>query len=182
MHHERRNRFSIPSLIKFIMNTPEAIISALENAPAIILPLVREVPAENLKRRPQPHKWSAHEHACHLAEVHALFFSRLELMLNEPSPRIKLYNPDEAMEKGALLKVDLDEALERFSRDRARLVELLKDLSEDDWLRTAEHEEYDHYSILIMFRHVALHDMLHAYRIEELLLKRDWEETMKAER
>ena len=28
--------------------------------------------------------------------------------------------------------------------------------------------------IFIMFRHVAMHDMLHAYRIEELLLKKDW--------
>lgn len=164
------------------MNNAESLIVALENAPAIIVPLVREVPAAVLKRRPLPGKWSAHEHACHLAEVHSLFFSRLELMLNESRPRIRMYNPDEAMEKGALLKVDLEEALERFSNDRARLVELLKDLSEDDWLRTAEHEEYGHYSIFIMFRHVALHDMLHAYRIEELLLKRDWEETMKAER
>ena len=25
-----------------------------------------------------------------------------------------------------------------------------------------------------MFRHLALHDFLHAYRIEELLLRRDW--------
>jgi hypothetical protein len=156
------------------LNKCEPVITALENGPAIIVPLVREVPAETLKRRPQPHKWSAHEHACHLAEVHAVFFSRLELMLNEERPRIVAYNPDEAMEQGALLKVDLDEALERFSRDRERLVEMLKDLSEDDWLREAEHEEYDHYSVLIMFRHLALHDMLHAYRIEELLLKRDW--------
>lgn len=156
------------------MNKAEAVIIALENAPTLIIPLVREVPAKILKRRPQPDKWSAHEHACHLAEVHSLFFDRLDLMLNEERPRIKLYNPDEAMEKDALLWVDLDEALERFTRDRARLVELLKDLSEDDWQREASHEEYDHYSVLIMFRHVALHDMLHSYRIEELLLKKDW--------
>ena len=156
------------------MNKSESLIIALENAPAIIVPLVREVPPANLQRRPQPHKWSAHEHACHLAEVHPLFFSRLDLMLEEERPRITAYNPDEAMEQGALLKVNLEEALERFSRDRARLVETLKDLTEDDWLREAEHEEYDHYSVLIMFRHLAMHDMLHAYRIEELLLKRDW--------
>ncbi|HYJ48090.1 MAG TPA: DinB family protein [Pyrinomonadaceae bacterium] len=152
----------------------ESIIVALENAPAIIIPLVREVPPEILKRRPQPGKWSAHEHACHLAEVHPLFFSRLDTMLKERRPRITAYHPDEAMEEGALLKVELDEALERFTRERARLVEQLKDLSEDEWLRTAEHEEYDHYSVEIMFRHLALHDMLHAYRIEELLLKKDW--------
>src|SRR5215213_2605959 len=156
------------------MNNPEAVITALGNAPAIITPLVREVPAENLKRRPAPAKWSAHEHACHLAEVHTLFTSRLERMLAEERPRLKVYNPDEAMEEGALLKVDLDEALERFCRDRELLVETLKDLTEDDWLREAEHEQYGHYSVLIMFRHLALHDMLHAYRIEELMLKKDW--------
>ena len=158
------------------MNSPEAVIVALGNAPAIITPLVREVPAENLKRRPAPAKWSAHEHACHLAEVHALFTTRLELMLAEERPRIKAYRPDEAMEEGALLKVDLEEALDRFCRDREQLVETLKDLTEDDWLREAVHEEYDHYTVLIMFRHLALHDMLHAYRIEELLLKKDWKD------
>lgn len=26
-----------------------------------------------------------------------------------------------------------------------------------------------------MFRHLALHDFLHAYRVEELLLKKDWD-------
>lgn len=157
-----------------MINKPEAVITALANAPAIIVPLVREVPEAVVKRRPQPGKWSAHEHACHLAEVHPLFFSRLELMLRESRPALVGYKPDEAMEAGSLLKVDLNEALERFTLDRAQLVEELKDLSEDDWLREAEHEEYDHYSILIMCRHIALHDMLHAYRIEELLLKKDW--------
>jgi hypothetical protein len=51
----------------------------------------------------------------------------------------------------------------------------LRRLQPDEWRRTAEHEEYSHYSIFIMFRHVVMHDMLHAYRIEELLLKNDWE-------
>ena len=32
------------------------------------------------------------------------------------------------------------------------------------------------YSVFIMFRHLAMHDMLHAYRIEELLLKKNWAE------
>jgi hypothetical protein len=43
-----------------------------------------------------------------------------------------------------------------------------------EWDRTAEHGEYSHYSDVIMFRHLALHDFFHAYRIEELLLKREW--------
>ena len=37
------------------------------------------------------------------------------------------------------------------------------------------HEAFDHYSVFIMFRHLMNHEMLHAYRIEELLLKKDWD-------
>lgn len=151
----------------------EPIIVALENAPDVIIPLVREVPAAILRRRPQPGKWSAHEHACHLAAVHPLFLSRLELMLTEDVPHIKPYLPDQDDDDDALLKVDLDEALERFVRERRQVVERIRRLTPEQWQRTAEHGEYSYYSVQIMFRHLALHDMLHAYRIEELLLKKD---------
>ena len=161
------------------MTNPESVIAALENAPGIIIPMIREISGAVIKRRPRPGKWSAHEHACHLAEVHTLFFNRLDLMLREQNPRITPYDPDRDMDEDALLKIDLYEAMGRFSSDRRQLVERLKALSADDWQRTAAHEEYAHYSVFIMFRHLALHDMLHAYRIEELLLKKDWEEEKK---
>jgi len=157
------------------MNNTGVIVASLERAPAILVPLVREVPEAILKRRPRPGKWSAHEHACHLVAVHPRMLARLDLMLADPSPRIKPYLPHLDEEDGALLKVDLDEAMERFSQDRRRLIERLNTLSEEEWQRTAEHGEYTHYSVFIMFRHLAMHDMFHAYRIEELLLKNDWE-------
>jgi hypothetical protein len=34
--------------------------------------------------------------------------------------------------------------------------------------------EDSHYSVFIMFHHLALHDFFRAYRIEEFLLKREW--------
>ena len=156
------------------VNTTTAVVAALESAPALIVPLVRDVPAGILKRRPRPDKWCAHEHACHLAAVQPMFSSRLDLMLSDPNPRITPYSPDVDDEDGSLLEVDLDEAMNRFVRERAELVKRVKWLSDVEWTRTALHPEYSHYSIFIMFRHVALHDMLHAYRIEELLLKNDW--------
>lgn len=157
------------------MDNTESIITMLKNAPCVIVPLVREVAPEVLRRRPRPEKWSAHEHACHLAEVQPMFLARLELMLKEAAPRLTPYQPGADDKAGALLKLDLKDALERFTRERAELVEELRDLSAEDWGRTAEHPEYARYSVFIMFRHLALHDMLHAYRIEELLLKPDWE-------
>ncbi len=156
------------------MSSEEVIIANLQRAPDLILPLVSEVPKAILKRRPKPGKWSAHEHACHLATIHSVMFARLDLMLRDPRPHIVSYFPSEEEEEGSSLKLDLDEELQRFSRDRKRLVKRLTTLSPGDWQRTAEHDEYTHYSVFIMFRHLAMHDMFHAYRIEELLLKNDW--------
>ena len=156
------------------MDTTAAIIDALERAPDIVIPLAREVPTAILKRRPAPKKWSAHEHACHLAHVHALFFDRLEHMLAEPAPVIQPYLPGERDADDFLLRMDLDASLDRFVEDRRRLVARLETLGPAEWARTADHREYRMYSVFIMFRHVALHDFLHAYRIEELLLRPDW--------
>jgi hypothetical protein len=155
------------------MNT-ETLIASLEAAPGIIIGLVREVPPQNLKRRPAPNKWSAHEHACHISSGHSVFLDRLELMLAGPFPKIKSLEPSAAEEAGSLLDVDLNEALDRYVRDRALVVTRLKELSPEDWLRTAEHEAFSHYSVYIMFRHMLIHEMLHAYRIDELMLKKDW--------
>ena len=157
------------------MNDTTTLIAALENAPGVIIPLIREVPPRYLKRRPSPTKWSAYEHACHLSASDAPFLARLDLMLSTPTPFIRSMAPSPEEEAGALLSVDLDEALDRYVRERASLVKRLKELSVEDWQRTAEHEAFRHYSVWIMFRHVFNHEMLHAYRIEELLLKKDWE-------
>lgn len=156
------------------MNNPETLITALADAPDIIIPLIHEVPAQNLKRRPSPNKWSVHEHACHLADVDTLYRSRLELMVSDPAPYIHGVLPSPEEEAGSLLKLDLEDALARYAQERAGLIERLRKLPAEDWQRTAEHEELSHYSVFIMFRQLWLHEVFHAYRIEELLLKKDW--------
>ena len=157
------------------MSDTATLVVSLENAPGIVVPLIREVPPQYLKRRPSPKKWSAHEHACHLSTADGPFLARLDLMLSSPAPYIKAMLPSPEEEAGALFSVDLDEALDKYVRGRVGLVKRLKELSAHDWQRTAEHEEYSHYSVWIMFRGLLTHEMLHAYRIEELLLKKDWE-------
>ncbi|HEX6126864.1 MAG TPA: DinB family protein [Pyrinomonadaceae bacterium] len=157
-----------------IINT-SILISALETAPGVIIPLIREVPPHILKRRPSPAKWSAYEHACHLSQSDAPFRARLDLILSTPEPYIQTIENSPEDEAGAMLEIDLDESLDRYVRERAALVKRLKKLSAEEWQKTAEHEAFDHYSVFIMFRHLLNHEMLHAYRIEELLLKKDWD-------
>ena len=157
------------------MSDTTTLIIALANAPGVIIPLIREVPPQILKRRPSPGTWSAYENAIHLSQSDASFRARLELILSEPEPFIDVIENSAEDEAGAMINVDLDESLERYVRERATLVEWLKQLSPDEWQKTAEHEAFDHYSVFIMFRHLFVHEMLHAYRIEQLLLKKDWD-------
>src|SRR5918994_146208 len=113
------------------------IIDALKGAPGLVVPLVREVPADILKRRPAPRKWSAHEHACHLAHVHRLFFDRLDYTLATPSPVITPYDPGESDPDDLLLSMNLEDCLRRYVDDRQRLVARLRTLSDTEWRRTA---------------------------------------------
>jgi DinB family protein len=161
------------------METIISVIDALERAPSIVLPLVREVPPTLVKRRPTPTKWSVHEHACHLAQVDGLYSSRLDQILAQPQPVITPYDPGRDEADDVFLRMDLERSLEQYAEGRTALVKRLRRLAPEVWSRTAEHGEYSHYSVLIMFRHVALHDLFHAYRIEELLLRREWTQEWK---
>jgi uncharacterized damage-inducible protein DinB len=150
----------------------QLLIHSLEAAPGIITELVLEVKPGNLKRRPAPKKWSVHEHACHISTGDRAFLSRLELIIKYPHPRIQSMVPSADEEAGSLLNIDLNEALKEYAKERLLVVQRLKELSEEDWQRTAEHEAFSHYSVYIMFRHLLLHEMFHAYRIDELMLKK----------
>jgi len=151
------------------MSKFNSIISNLESTLEILPTIVNELPKENLKRRPTPEKWSAHEHACHLAEVQPMFFERLELILSEETPTFKPYSPDDTSD--LLMNTELEMALESFTGERKRLLNKLNQLSVEDWERKANYKNFPDYSVFRMFRHLSLHDFLHIYRIEELLLK-----------
>ncbi len=146
------------------MKDTGVVIAALENAPGVILSLVREVPAAILKLRPKSGKWLADEHACHLAQVHPLFFERLDLLLASDRPAIHSYDPGRDDPDDALLRLDLGECLDRFERDRAKLVARLCGLSSAEWHRQATHAEYNAYSVMMMFRHLAFHDFFLPHR------------------
>jgi uncharacterized damage-inducible protein DinB len=150
------------------------VLDQLARGPGLVRQVIYEVPPELRKRRPAPGMWSAHEHAVHLPAVQPIMMRRLDQMLAQPGLLIKSYEPSRDEPDDALLKLELDAEMDRFDRERAAMIERLRKLTPDQWAITAEHEEYSHYSVFIMFRHIALHDLHHAYKIEERLLRKDW--------
>jgi hypothetical protein len=152
------------------MEALESVLASLERAPRLLHELVAEMPPELRKKRKHAEKWSLHEHACHVSVAQELFEKRMQRMLDEDCPVIRPYLPHKDDDPGRLLAMDLNETLHRFSSDRRRLIERLRQLTVEQWQRTARHTEYARYTVYIMFRHLALHDLFHMYRMEELLL------------
>ena len=158
------------------MRTPAEVIKQLARGPGTLRALLADVPPRDLKRRPRPEKWSAHEHACHLALVEPLWAARLERMLTEDVPTIVSYEPDTDEPPDRLLGLDLEEALAGYERGRRALLARLELLGPADWERRAVNTAHARYSLFLMCRHAALHDLLHIYRIEESALGTHWPE------
>ena len=164
------------------MNDPRSVLALLESAPAILLPLVLEIPEEFRKRRPQSGKWSAHEHAVHLLLLQTLIRGRLEQILAEDRARIAPWHLSPEEEAG-LLERDLEEALGIYARERAEMVARLRDLSPEQWERAGDHPEFEGYTVFTMIRGLALHDAFHTFRIDQIRMRRSWppQETEKPE-
>ena len=154
------------------MNSQE-IITELARGPALLTSLLDSVPPKDLTRRPKPGKWSAHEHACHVAVMEPMWAGRVERILAEDNPAIISYEPDDD-DPDRLLGLDLKAAMAGFARDRAALVTRLGTLAPAAWQRPASHTGHARYSLFLMLRHVVMHDALHAYRIEEFALGSHW--------
>ena len=102
--------------------TNQAVVAGLQAGPTTLTSLIREIPAELLKRCPAEGKWSAHEHFWHLPDVEPMVQQRLDAMLGEDNPVITPYDPARDEKEGYLLKRELDEAVDEFHRRRGTLV------------------------------------------------------------
>jgi len=121
-------------------------IEILAAAPDLLEELISEVPEEIRKVRRIKGKWSIHEHACHLAE------------------------PGTTVPDDNLAKMDLQEQLADFRKNRLVMIDILKNYTSEDWHNEGSHPEYTSINPLLWLRHVLMHDHFHMYRIEELLL------------
>lgn len=158
------------------MRNPAGVLAQLAVGPEMVRALLADVPAADLKRRPRPQKWSAHEQACHLSLVEPLWSQRLERILAEDVPRIVSYEPDVDEAPDRLLHMNLDAAVDAYTAGRRALLARLEALTPAEWQRKAVNTAHARYSLFLMCRHAALHDMLHAYRIEEIVLGTFWPE------
>ena len=125
-------------------------------------------PAEALTRHPLEGKWSAAEIVHHLADSEMASALRLRKLLTEDHAVIQGY--DEAAYASQLKynTRDMTPALDAFRAARATTVQILNDMSEEDWQRQGWHTESGAYSAEKWLRIYADHAHNHASQIARL--------------
>ena len=154
----------------------DELLSCLEKTPVILREMIDSIPREPLWRLTERRiegKWSIHEHACHIVKVQPMLTDRARKFIEEEAPKFVPYFPGKSTPPDELLKMNLAETLEKFSALRKEFIDVIRSAPAETWKKKAVHPEYLEYTLLIMVRHVLLHDHVHMYRMEELWLTRE---------
>ena len=153
------------------MNATEraALIDRYAAGPALLRATLAKVPADAMKWRPAPGKWSAHEVAVHCTDAETNSVGRLRYLLVEKEPLIVGYDQDAWARDLDYHAQPLDLALAVVDAVRANTAHLLRRLPPEAFAKTGRHTEVGAYSAEKWLTYYAEHLHVHAAQIERNL-------------
>ena len=147
--------------------TPE-LISELEAMPGQIEQAIRSFPADALDWRPafwggSPGEgFSALEHVCHLRDIEADgYHVRIRRLLEEENPSLVSIDGLELAKERRYSEADLASALAAFRSARLRTVQMVRNLSDAQLLRSGEFAEYGRLTLRALLHYLRSHDQQH---------------------
>lgn len=144
-------------LIEQYAKGPERVTESLEG-----------FPAGGLTAHPIPGKWSAAEIIHHLSDSETISASRIRRIIAEAYPVLPNYDQDEYAKALRYNERDPMPALENFRAVRAVTTQLLRTLTEEEWVRQGWHTEAGLFSAERWLRTYAIHAHAHAEQIDRL--------------
>jgi FMN phosphatase YigB (HAD superfamily) len=140
----------------------EAILAILASTPAVLQSLTSSLSKDSWLHEPTIDDWAMIELICHLRdterEVHHL---QLKTLLENPKPFVP--RPDAAVwaKQRKYLNEDGRKSLSEFTSARIETLEILQDLSEEKWLRSARHAIFGPTNFMEVVGFMGDHDRMH---------------------
>ena len=125
-------------------------------------------PADSLGAHPIPGKWSAREIVHHLGDSESTSAWRLRKLLVEDNPLIQGYDQDAFATRLRYNERDMAPALEAFRYARQSTMQVIEQMTDDDWNRAGTHSESGRYTTEDWLRIYAAHAHNHAAQIRSL--------------
>jgi hypothetical protein len=147
----------------------DKLIDALVEYPAKLHELIAGAEDDDLVRAGPEGSWGVVEVLCHLRDWERIYVQRVQRMSEEDDPTFEAVDD-------SLWPIDRDyhaqnprEVLEDFAEYRAKLVDLLEELSVADWVREGHVPRQGRVTIGWYADHVAAHDLEHLQQIRQAL-------------
>jgi DinB superfamily len=159
--------FSEPQLKAWLLDL-EQLPKALEYA-------ITNLDAAHLEEPYRPGGWNSRQVVHHVADSHMNAYMRIKLALTEDNPTIKPYDQDAWVLLSDAQNVPINISVTLLYALHTRMVEILKNVTEDEWGRTVEHPEYKtKMSIWYILGLYAWHGKHHTAHINNLRERMGW--------
>lgn len=145
----------------------EELAVLMQRTPVTLQDLISALPERALGYHPRPEKWCIKEVVGHLTEEDKRdFVGRIEMILQESEPRLKLNDQAEVAKERHDCDKDICELLDEFRTVRAASVRLVKQLSAEDLGRGGVHPKIGLIRIHELLHEWIYHDLNHVKQME----------------
>ena len=136
---------------------------------------ITNLDAAQLEEPYRPDGWNSREVVHHVADSHINAFMRFKLALTEDNPTIKPYNQQAFTELSDVKNIPINVSLTLLHALHARMLEVLKNVKDDEWTRTVVHPEYGkQMSVWYLLGQYAWHGKHHTAHINKLRERMGW--------
>jgi DinB family protein len=155
-------------------NQRMAWMEDLERLPAQLRAATGNLDAQQLDTPYRPGGWTVLQLVHHLADSHINGYARFRLALTEQTPLIKPYDEKAWAELPDARTAPIGFSLSLIDNVHARLVRLLRSMTEQDFMRTYRHPETGESSLAAALALYAWHSRHHLAHIENLKRRNGW--------
>lgn len=148
----------------------ETLFLTLESTPALLAKAAAELPEDRVRQRGATGGFSFVEHVWHLADLEREGYGvRIRRLLSEDEPHLSNFDGERVANERVYQRRDLADGLLAFASARTRNLELLRDVPNGNWTRTAEQEGIGAVALGDIPRMMVEHDREHEREIAGLI-------------
>ncbi len=153
----------------------EAWLLDIETLPNALEFAITNLDAGQLEIQYRQGGWNSRQIVHHVADSHMNAFIRLKLGLTEDNPTIKPYDQDAWVLLSDVQQIPINVSITLLYALHARMLAVLKNIKEAEWLRTVEHPEYKiKMTLWYLLGSYAWHGKHHTAHINRLREKEGW--------
>jgi len=133
-----------------------------------ITSITKQFDEVSLQAKPKKDEWSANDILAHLRACADVWGDQIEKMIAKDNQKLPYAHPRQWIKKTNYRELPFHESFRAFKVQRRKLLKVLKELSFEDWSRSAIIKGREH-TIFTQVRRMAKHEDVHCHQITELL-------------